>query len=416
MMSVLCPIRNFLNYSNILGFLPFKINFVEGENKVIFSAKSACCKCAFYLSFIILYNLSIFVPHIIYHGSFDINYIQELTKVSTIDFVSVITSFAMSLVCSIRMFFLLKFRAEEIIGIFLLLNQFKTSAELGVKSKNQLMRLSIFIFSSCFVGSAFVCAGIRIYYRLILGGFIPDIWHHFMTFLAFGASIFHILSPFIFIGAIFAQYIFMTLTEVFDNWCDSAKKMNNDSVADFKDRVFNVAWDLHDKEKHGTGERLKEFDRFMDKGFELCRITERLNTALAPITSLLFAYVLTATICSLYLEFGTVLMNFNEMMTFVSGGFAIENVALLWALYFMFDVGHKLDAARFRAKATLEDTFLEIGGDKNCKMDILLARLETPGAVSPFGYFSVNRNSFLSAIATSFTYLVVLMQFKISEK
>ena len=49
------------------------------------------------------------------------------------------------------------------------------------------------------------------------------------------------------------------------------------------------------------------------------------------------------------------------------------------------------------------------------KLDLLICILDNNAPISPYGYFSVNGGSLLSALATIITYLIVLIQFKISE-
>ena len=49
------------------------------------------------------------------------------------------------------------------------------------------------------------------------------------------------------------------------------------------------------------------------------------------------------------------------------------------------------------------------------KIDLMNELLEKDSPISPYGYFSITGGSFLSAVTTIITYLIVLMQFKLSE-
>ena len=48
-------------------------------------------------------------------------------------------------------------------------------------------------------------------------------------------------------------------------------------------------------------------------------------------------------------------------------------------------------------------------------LDLLIDRLSRKGLISPLDYFDVNNSCFLSMAGTIITYLIVLMQFKVSE-
>ena len=49
------------------------------------------------------------------------------------------------------------------------------------------------------------------------------------------------------------------------------------------------------------------------------------------------------------------------------------------------------------------------------KLDMMIDLYGNNAPISPYGYFSINGGSLLSALATIITYLIVLIQFKISE-
>ena len=49
------------------------------------------------------------------------------------------------------------------------------------------------------------------------------------------------------------------------------------------------------------------------------------------------------------------------------------------------------------------------------KIDLLKAFVDNDSPISPFGYFSITGGTFLSAMATVLTYLIVLIQFKMAE-
>ena len=50
------------------------------------------------------------------------------------------------------------------------------------------------------------------------------------------------------------------------------------------------------------------------------------------------------------------------------------------------------------------------------QLDLMNDLLDNRSPISPYGYFEMTGGSFLSALATIATYLIVLVQFKTSEK
>ena len=59
--------------------------------------------------------------------------------------------------------------------------------------------------------------------------------------------------------------------------------------------------------------------------------------------------------------------------------------------------------------------FLTLSDPNLIDLDLLIDRLSRRGPISPMDYFEVNNSCFLSMAGTITTYLIVLMQFKVSE-
>ena len=89
-------------------------------------------------------------------------------------------------------------------------------------------------------------------------------------------------------------------------------------------------------------------------------------------------------------------------------------------LHFMnCNLGHELEASRLEAKAHLEDFKARhtqrLSGAEKFRLNILGDRLENYGVLKPLGYFTVNRSTHLNGISAVVTYMIVLMQFKVSS-
>ena len=65
-----------------------------------------------------------------------------------------------------------------------------------------------------------------------------------------------------------------------------------------------------------------------------------------------------------------------------------------------------------KCKATVE--VIEIQSLER-KINLLKTFVDNDSPISPFGYFSITGGTFLSAMATVLTYLIVLIQFKMAE-
>ncbi len=107
---------------------------------------------------------------------------------------------------------------------------------------------------------------------------------------------------------------------------------------------------------------------------------------------------------------------------FFATGHACFTVGYLVSLWFVSACARRLDQQRASAEATLEQLAYDYGcacADHQAEVfgaTRLLAELEKVVGLAPYGYFRVSNSSFLGMTATLFTYMVVLLQFRGSEK
>lgn len=89
--------------------------------------------------------------------------------------------------------------------------------------------------------------------------------------------------------------------------------------------------------------------------------------------------------------------------------------------YYTCSLGHSLESARLEAQSQLMGYLTRnsnpdrgLSRADKFELDILSERLATYGVLRPLGYFNVNHETHLSGFNTMLTYIVVLMQFKVS--
>ena len=87
-------------------------------------------------------------------------------------------------------------------------------------------------------------------------------------------------------------------------------------------------------------------------------------------------------------------------------------------IYYACRTGQDLEDVRSEAKTILEEfatrTCTDHSDGVKFRAKVLVERMGKPGALKPLSYFSVNNSAHLSGISTMITYLIVLMQFKVS--
>ncbi len=118
-------------------------------------------------------------------------------------------------------------------------------------------------------------------------------------------------------------------------------------------------------------------------------------------------------------SFMCALLDLNKLYRVLMGIVsAIADTMFISAFYTLYNTGQQVEDARAKAAVTLED-FIMHGNIKTADvktvLERLLKRLEHPKPVSPCSAFPLNHSGLMSAITASVTYLIVLMQFKVTE-
>ena len=171
-----------------------------------------------------------------------------------------------------------------------------------------------------------------------------------------------------------------------------------------------------------------EINIMVDLALDICKVTKKLNKHFSGILFCcyggnLFISTLsfyTSILCLCILSFSTVHLGWGLM-----NGFCF--ILYMSRLYFVtisgHDLGQSMKSLRLEFKSyiiwTEESKMLEIHQDENGilrnKIDLMNDLLSNESPISPYGYFSITGGAFLSALTTIITYLIVLIQFKISE-
>ena len=83
--------------------------------------------------------------------------------------------------------------------------------------------------------------------------------------------------------------------------------------------------------------------------------------------------------------------------------------------------GQGVESYREEARERLEDCLADkglrrgMGAEVLSSLELATARMESSDPISPYWAFGVNHGGFSSTMTTSITYLIVLLQFKVTE-
>ena len=196
------------------------------------------------------------------------------------------------------------------------------------------------------------------------------------------------------------------------NDCDSNEKVNR----------------FYEKEQNGLS-NLKDVEHILDAGLDICNATKTFNRAFSCIIFCSFAGNLVCATSTFYVSFHCMFLRQLSPSRFWFGLKSISLVLLLtFKLYVLTTSSHQLG----RNMKTLGRRFdkIMVSLEETCKatveaienqalekkVSLLKTFVDSDSPISPFGYFSINGGTFLSAMATVLTYLIVLIQFKMAEE
>ncbi len=169
-----------------------------------------------------------------------------------------------------------------------------------------------------------------------------------------------------------------------------------------------------------TDKKLESYNESIIKcGLKLCLLLELCNTALEPFLATFFSFFLSTVTC---MQYSMISLLFNDLDVEGIGQvmtYCFISLICVFTLKSIFSCGQQLEYVRAGAKARLEEKFLSMK-DPSCpiayRLRLLISKMEYPDPISPYAMFGVNNAGSLSAMTTIFTYLIVLLQFRISEK
>ena len=99
---------------------------------------------------------------------------------------------------------------------------------------------------------------------------------------------------------------------------------------------------------------------------------------------------------------------------------ALLGLIFFTVFYVLCLAGQWLEDKREEAREALEDRLVEEARDLDEEtreqLEVVISKMEEPKPISPCSAFAVNHAGFLNTMTTSFTYLIVLLQFKTAER
>ena len=172
-----------------------------------------------------------------------------------------------------------------------------------------------------------------------------------------------------------------------------------------------------------------EIDIVVNMGTELCNVVSELNSAFSGINFWHYTMYLMSAIVNFYLTF---------LIFGILGWRDVQNIPLIMmnlvgliasilAMYYMISCGDDLAKSMNALKCALEDYVVtrtvedynfEDANEKFTiynKIDLLKERLNIVSPISPYGLFGINNSSCLESLVNILTYVVVIINFKITE-
>lgn len=160
-------------------------------------------------------------------------------------------------------------------------------------------------------------------------------------------------------------------------------------------------------------------DSHLELGYSLCQLAKTMNLCLGPLLFVILAFVTSYCVVGLFAASNLFFGNLGPANLASCLGFLTITVLYGLLTFYACDTGQELENARREAKIQLERYMARntevMSGQDRFRAEILLGRFETMGRFRPSGYFSMNSATFLSVVSTMLTYLIVLVQFKVSN-
>ncbi len=152
---------------------------------------------------------------------------------------------------------------------------------------------------------------------------------------------------------------------------------------------------------------------------KLHNLGKELNSVFASAILMEISYYLIGSIVSLYGISGIMFYQVNIFRFSFCLLCLFSSAQHILHLYFTCKCGQDLEDQRQRSRLALKRFYrrhgIELSRDDGRDYDDLLDHLQESKIIAPYSLFSLGHSCFVEALATGITYLIVLMQFKVSE-
>ena len=242
------------------------------------------------------------------------------------------------------------------------------------------------------------------------------------------------LSPMVSSGDFVVNYLIGHLSENLKRLRSTLKSSKvKEDLAFVKHLVIKYDSDLDERKDSKTDEMIFNENESMEIIIELildiCRAIKKVNKTFAAILFYAYAGNLLIATTAFYTFAKSIFISKFSPMTFCWGILNLVSFILyMTRLYESTTAGHNLGQNMTSLRESFKIYCSSESGIKICntkhiddkryegKIEIINDLLDNSSPISPYGYFGMTGGSFLSALATISTYLIVLIQFKTSEK
>ena len=304
-------------------------------------------------------------------------------------------------------------------------------SQIHLKAKQKVEEyIVIFMMMGILIAALFVISS-YITFEFYDGGFLPDNVKALLAAIQPAIILLGPISHIVSSGDFIIIYFILHLTQNLECLRSVVEEENIKNKTEKFERSGKLG-DLHSRNtsiKNGETESVERYNKMntlIDIALDIGDVLEKINVCFS---GMLFCYyggnLLIAT-SSFYSATNYLFISeFSALSLSMGLMSAICFILYMGRLYILTTSAHLIGQEMTLLKKAMKGVFFKSSQDwsieqrkkeiLNEKFDTMIDRYGNNAPISPYGYFSINGGSLLSALATIITYLIVLIQFKISE-
>ena len=388
---------------------------------------------------VILILFSIPINTLLYLFRNDLNALTSMITVSKLDYlIEIFTLFLLPFCFNLIYFINFKNNTSQLNKVCKLMSEINCRqdhyfgfTQIHVKAKKKVeIYMIIFLMMGCLIAALMVITGyVALEFRD--GGTLPD---NLKPVLAASLSSIILLGPISHIVSSGDFILIYLILHLIQNLVCLRSEVEKGKI----ERKNNPISTIHDvgsassrkrspgNEKSEMVNRINKLNIVLDIALDIGKVIENVNACFAGMLFCNYGGNLLIATCSFYFASNYLYISEFSPMNLSMGLMSIVGFILyMGRLYILTTSGHVLGQEMAKLNKGLKFYLSMYNRDSNIeqrektmlheKSEMVIESLDSNAPLSPYGYFSINGGSLLSALATIITYLIVLIQFKMSE-